>query len=53
MGGVKETEYVPNAEASATYRRLYAEYQRLYQTFGQGTNDVMHRLRGIKRETTV
>lgn len=51
MGGVKEVEYAPNAEASATYRRLYAEYQRLYQTFGQGTNDVMHRLRAIKRET--
>lgn len=50
MGGVKEVEYSPNADASATYRRLYAEYQRLYQTFGQGTNDVMHRLRGIKRE---
>jgi L-ribulokinase len=50
MGGVKEVEYVPNAEASAVYRRLYAEYQRLYQTFGQGTNDVMHRLRAIKRE---
>jgi L-ribulokinase len=53
MGGVKETEFVPNAEASATYRRLYAEYQRLYQTFGQGTNDVMHRLRGIKREAAL
>jgi L-ribulokinase len=53
MGGVKETEYAPNPEASATYRRLYAEYQRLYQTFGQGTNDVMHRLKGIKRETEV
>lgn len=52
MGGVKDIEYVPDEGASAVYRRLYAEYQRLYQMFGQGGNDVMHRLKHIRREST-
>lgn len=51
MGGVKDVEYVPNEAASVVYRRLYAEYQRLYQMFGQGGNDVMHRLKNIRRES--
>lgn len=50
MGGVKEVEYIPDETASAVYRRLYAEYQRLYQMFGQAGNDVMHRLKHIRRE---
>jgi L-ribulokinase len=50
MGGVKDITYAPQPKASAVYRRLYSDYHRLYQTFGQGGNDVMHRLKNIKRE---
>ena len=32
------------------YDRLYAEYRVLHDYFGRGANDVMHRLRAIKRE---
>jgi L-ribulokinase len=50
MGGVKETVYRPIPENVAVYDRLYADYKRLYDTFGRGENDVMKRLRALRRE---
>ncbi len=49
MGGVKERTYKPNAENSAIYDKLYAEYEILHDYFGRGTNDVMKRLKEIKK----
>jgi hypothetical protein len=33
------------------YERLYSEYKTLYDYFGRGQNDVMKRLRALRRET--
>jgi L-ribulokinase len=50
MGGLREEVYRPVPESVAVYDRLYAEYKRLYDYFGRGENDVMKRLRGLRRE---
>ena len=50
MGRVEHGVYVPDERRGAVYDRLYAEYSALHDYFGRGTNDVMHRLRAIKRE---
>jgi len=50
MGRVEHAVYVPDARRGAVYDRLYAEYSALHDYFGRGPNDVMHRLRAIKRE---
>ncbi|MBU5445563.1 ribulokinase [Paenibacillus sp. MSJ-34] len=50
IGKVKEEYYKPIPENVRVYERLYAEYKTLYDYFGRGDNDVMKRLKGIKRE---
>ncbi|GAB2610775.1 ribulokinase [Pseudactinotalea suaedae] len=50
MGGRVEAAYTPNPEAAQAYDRLFAEYSTLYDYFGRGGNDVMHRLKAIRRE---
>jgi len=50
MGGVSEKIYRPNPMHSSVYDRLYAEYRRLHEFFGRGGNDVMKRLRSIKKD---
>ncbi|HEV7566792.1 MAG TPA: ribulokinase [Microbacteriaceae bacterium] len=50
MGKVNKFVYTPNEEASRAYDRLYAEYAALHDHFGRGANDVMHRLKQLKRE---
>jgi L-ribulokinase len=50
MGGVERAVYSPNARRAAIYDRLYAEYCVLHDYFGRGGNDVMHRLRAMRRE---
>lgn len=50
MGKLKEEVIQPIAENVAIYDRLYAEYKTLYDYFGRGANDVMKRLKAIKRE---
>ena len=52
MGSVQRHVYAPDAERSAAYRALYAEYSALHDYFGRGTNDVLHRLRRIRNEAT-
>jgi L-ribulokinase len=49
MGGLKETVYRPIAANVKVYNLLYQEYQRLYTYFGRGENDVMKRLKALKR----
>jgi L-ribulokinase len=50
MGKVRRAAYTPNRQAADAYDALYAEYLQLHDYFGRGTNDVMHRLKTMKRE---
>ncbi|MGI5900607.1 MAG: ribulokinase [Christensenellales bacterium] len=50
MGGVKDLVYSPNAGESATYQRLYAQYETLHDYFGRGANDVMKELKAIRKQ---
>ena len=50
MGGKVTAAYVPNEERAAKYDELYAEYKQLHDFFGRGGNDVMHRLKEIRRQ---
>ncbi|MFS0636253.1 ribulokinase [Mesobacillus foraminis] len=51
MGRVKDEFYQPVSDNAEVYDKLYAEYARLYDYFGRGENDVMKRLKKIKRES--
>jgi len=50
MGKVKDLVYRPNPKAHEMYSRLFAEYLVLHDYFGRGANDVMKRLKEIRRE---
>ncbi|MCA9909817.1 MAG: ribulokinase, partial [Anaerolineae bacterium] len=50
MGKLKDEVVTPIAANQKVYDRLYADYKTLYDYFGRGTNDVMKRLKQIKRE---
>ncbi len=50
MGNLKDITYYPDAEHSAVYDRLYAEYNLLHDYFGRGANDVMKRLKQLRIE---
>ena len=52
MGRSNKGVYQPNLERAAKYDALFAEYQTLHDYFGRGANDVMKRLKQIKREAT-
>ncbi len=49
MPHLKDIVYKPNPEASMVYDQLFAEYKILQDYFGRGENDVMKRLKKIKR----
>jgi L-ribulokinase len=49
MGRHQPSVYLPNKEAAEVYDALYAEYAALHDYFGRGGNEVMHRLRAIRR----
>lgn len=51
MGKVKEAVYEPVEAHAQVYDRLYAEYKSLHDYFGRGENDVMKRLKVIKKQT--
>lgn len=51
MGKVKDTVYTPIPEHSAVYDKLFAEYRTLHDYFGRGANDVMKRLKEIKKQS--
>ncbi|WP_374953169.1 ribulokinase [Clavibacter michiganensis] len=50
MGKVERGRYQPDEERSLAYDRLYEEYSTLHDYFGRGANDVMKRLKSLKRE---
>lgn len=51
MGKVKTHYYKPIKENVEIYNKLYAEYERLHDYFGRGDNDVMKRLKEIKKQS--
>ena len=42
--------FKPDKQRHAIYDQLYAEYHTLQDYFGRGGNDVMKRLKNLKRE---
>jgi L-ribulokinase len=50
MGRKRPAAYLPDERRAAAYDPLYAEYATLHDYFGAGGNEVMHRLRRIRRE---
>ena len=50
MAKVKDYTFMHNPENTAIYDRLYREYRLLHDHFGRGGNDVMKRLKQIKKE---
>jgi L-ribulokinase len=50
MGTIERAAYRPDEARAAAYDRLYAEYSLLHDYFGRGGNEVMHRLRAIRRD---
>jgi L-ribulokinase len=50
MAHVQKLVYRPKAENHAVYNRLFKEYLTLHDYFGRGANDVMKRLKALKRE---
>jgi L-ribulokinase len=50
MAHVQKLTYRPQADSHAIYDRLFKEYQTLHDYFGRGANDVMKRLKALKRE---
>ncbi len=49
MARVKEETFKPIPEHVEVYDRLYQEYNLLHDYFGRGANDVMKRLKSIKK----
>ncbi|MEX2504948.1 MAG: FGGY-family carbohydrate kinase, partial [Egicoccus sp.] len=50
MGRRVVAAYTPDEDAALAYDALYAEYRRLHDYFGRGENDVMRRLKAIRRQ---
>lgn len=50
MGKINKNVYLPNEQSAVSYDRLFSEYTRLHDYFGRGDNEVMHRLKALKRE---
>ena len=48
MARVREETFKPSEEHARIYDRLYAEYVKLQEYFGQGGNAVMKRLKAMK-----
>jgi L-ribulokinase len=51
MARVQKSTFSPHGECHAIYDQLYAEYHALHDYFGRGGNDVMKRLKTLRRET--
>ena len=51
MAKVKDHTYRPVAENARTYNGLFAEYRMVHDYFGRGANDIMKRLKQIKKES--
>lgn len=53
MAKVQDKVYKPIPENVAVYEKLYQEYKLLHDYFGRGQNDVMKRLKEIKKNALV
>ncbi|WP_241986814.1 ribulokinase [Cryobacterium fucosi] len=53
MGKLNRNVYTPNDESATAYDYLFAEYSLLHDYFGRGANDVMHRLKALRREALI
>ena len=49
MGKLRDQIYLPIPENVAAYEKLYVEYSALHDYFGRGVNDVMKRLKDLKK----
>ncbi|MFC5059504.1 ribulokinase [Saccharothrix xinjiangensis] len=49
MGSVRRGVYQPIPANVEAYEQLFAEYQELHDHFGRGANEVMHRLKAMRR----
>jgi L-ribulokinase len=49
MGSVNSGVYQPIPENAAVYEQLFMEYADLHDHFGRGGNDVMHKLKALRR----
>lgn len=50
MGNVKDKFYSPLSKNVEIYDKLFSEYRKLHDYFGRGENDVMKRLKAIKKD---
>jgi L-ribulokinase len=50
MGRVERGKYQPNPQAADAYDNLFAEYSLVHDYFGRGANDVMKRLKAMRKE---
>lgn len=51
MGGRIREAYTPNPHAQRIYDELFAEYTALHDYFGRGGNNVMRRLKALRRNS--
>ena len=49
MGGTLPVVYRPDTGRAEVYEKLYQEYKLPHDYFGRGANDVMKRLKDIKK----
>jgi L-ribulokinase len=49
MGSVRSGVFLPKPEQVAVYAKLYQDYAELHDYFGRGDNQVMHRLKDLRR----
>jgi L-ribulokinase len=50
MAHAQKLTYRPRSEARGIYDGLFKDYQALHDYFGRGANDVMKRLKALKRD---
>ena len=53
MGRSQKGLYQPNEERAKQYDALYAEYETLHDYFGRGANNVMKRLKNLRKEALI
>jgi L-ribulokinase len=52
MAAAQKRTYRPDPKRHEIYDRLFQEYQQLHDYFGRGANDVMKRLKSLRKEMT-
>ena len=53
MGNVNRAAYRPDVAAADRYDELYSEYSQLHDYFGRGANQIMKRLKRLRRDALV